>query len=578
MPKVQSSNFILLLPQLVNINRGVDKIITVSLHDGFIGNTVDIVNLNEVVINVINSNNIIVKTFKKSDSTLSFGVGNEKGLIYLNLTSVETKNLPQGSVHIEMSITTGVKLFNLPRLRIGSTVDGGVVLPDGTVPGRFSIPAPIYKIKSFNLNTNQPQEGDLPAAGETVFETSNPKGLTNIIINNTDDLGKRNSYIETILTERFTGDGLNVNLFITNIFDVSSYAIYKVVSWNRVEILDGGVESDAEMVDGIQLELEPEGASKTNEGARQFQIGDTLGFFLDSYGDNSVTVSDANDDFPGTKNIKFIGGITLTDNGDGDITVKIPYFDDVNGIINGVDGTSGVDGQDGTSGVDGQDGTSGQDGQDGTSGQDGQDGTSGVDGQDGTSGVDGTSGTSGQDGTSGTSGSSGTSGTSGVDGQSGTSGVDGQSGTSGVDGIGIPQGGTTGQFLVKLSDNDYETTWTNLTPDLDEEGREITDDLNQIPNNTTGDAAATGVFISFTPFADSNVQVLVNGISINLADGELEKASQPCYFSDDDGLTARNIADIEADDQLFWNGSIAKYNLDDTDDVDLLYEASNRDL
>ena len=158
------------------------------------------------------------------------------------------------------------------------------------------------------------------------------------------------------------------------------------------------------------------------------------------------------------------------------------------------------------------------------------------------------------------------------------SGIDGTSGTSGVDGIGIPEGGTTGQFLVKLSDNDYDTTWTNLTPALDEEGREITDDLNQIPNNTTGDAAPTGVFISFTPFADSNVQVLVNGISINLADGELEKASQPCYFSGDGGLTARNIADIEAGDGLFWNGSIAKYNLDDTDDVDLLYEASNRDL
>jgi hypothetical protein len=111
---------------------------------------------------------------------------------------------------------------------------------------------------------------------------------------------------------------------------------------------------------------------------------------------------------------------------------------------------------------------------------------------------------------------------------------------------------------------------------FDEEGREHTVDLNKIPNNTSGNSSSTGISITYTPFADSNVQVLVNGLNVNLGDGST--TAQPCYFSNDGGVTAKEIKDIEAGDVLYWNGIVAGYNLDDTDDIDLLYEASNRDV
>lgn len=111
---------------------------------------------------------------------------------------------------------------------------------------------------------------------------------------------------------------------------------------------------------------------------------------------------------------------------------------------------------------------------------------------------------------------------------------------------------------------------------FDEEGREHTDDLNKIPNNTDGNNSSTGISITYTPFADSNVQVLVNGLNVNLGDGST--TAQPCYFSNDGGLTAKLIKDIEAGDILYWNGIVAGYDLDDTDDIDLFYEASNKDV
>jgi hypothetical protein len=95
------------------------------------------------------------------------------------------------------------------------------------------------------------------------------------------------------------------------------------------------------------------------------------------------------------------------------------------------------------------------------------------------------------------------------------------------------------------------------------------DDLDQVPNVTSSDGDATGVFISHTPFGDGLVQVTVNGLASNLGDGV---TTTSCYFSADGGTTARAMADIEGGDQLYWNGSIAGYELDGSDLVDVIYD------
>ena len=99
-------------------------------------------------------------------------------------------------------------------------------------------------------------------------------------------------------------------------------------------------------------------------------------------------------------------------------------------------------------------------------------------------------------------------------------------------------------------------------------------DLNKVSAITEADGDSTGIAITFTPFHDSIVTVKVNGIEINLGDGVKTEAT---YFSNDEGLTARLIADIEAGDLLYWNGSIAGYELDAADDIDISYQKSSLD-
>lgn len=110
-------------------------------------------------------------------------------------------------------------------------------------------------------------------------------------------------------------------------------------------------------------------------------------------------------------------------------------------------------------------------------------------------------------------------------------------------------------------------------PTTTEVGVNTGSDKNLTSNTTSGNYAATGIQISYTPFADSDVSVRINGIEVNLGD----KTSE-CYFSNDNGLTAKTIANITAGDELYWNGLIAGFDLDTLDDIDLSYQANRIDL
>lgn len=90
--------------------------------------------------------------------------------------------------------------------------------------------------------------------------------------------------------------------------------------------------------------------------------------------------------------------------------------------------------------------------------------------------------------------------------------------------------------------------------------------------NTVGNNAGTGLAIQYTPFADSKVTLKINGIEVSYG------MSKDFYFSNDGGLTAKAMKDIEAGDELYWNGTNAGYDLEPSDDIDIDYEAANTDL
>ncbi|MCK9575371.1 MAG: hypothetical protein WC979_00845 [Candidatus Pacearchaeota archaeon] len=87
---------------------------------------------------------------------------------------------------------------------------------------------------------------------------------------------------------------------------------------------------------------------------------------------------------------------------------------------------------------------------------------------------------------------------------------------------------------------------------------------------TTADGSlATTLGISTTPVNNSYVKVEINGVGIDVGDNT--KLNCSCYFSGDSGVTPRAIIDIQVGDKVYWNGSIAGYQLATDDEISLYY-------
>ena len=126
------------------------------------------------------------------------------------------------------------------------------------------------------------------------------------------------------------------------------------------------------------------------------------------------------------------------------------------------------------------------------------------------------------------------------------------------------------QALAKLNEAKRAMTQPGCSPQPGE-GETVYSkaNLNMAANTTTTDGSlACGVAIIDRPVSNSHVRVFVNGVDISTG-GKVYP--HDCYFSADDGVTERILGDERQGDKLYWNGSVANYNLDTIDLIDFIY-------
>lgn len=166
----------------------------------------------------------------------------------------------------------------------------------------------------------------------------------------------------------------------------------------------------------------------------------------------------------------------------------------------------------GIQGPPGPQGEQGPQGEKGPVGPVGPQGEQGIQGETGATGPQGPTGATGPAGATGATGPEGPQGPAGPQGEQGVQGPQGPAGPQGPVGQGVPSGGTTGQVLVKSSNNDYETEWENPT------------DLGIIPVLDIGSIDGTPpVQISLSPeqvaqsqLENTVVQAVYQGITLHL--------------------------------------------------------------
>jgi len=66
----------------------------------------------------------------------------------------------------------------------------------------------------------------------------------------------------------------------------------------------------------------------------------------------------------------------------------------------------------------------------------------------------------------------------------------------------------------------------------------------------------------------STVSVYVNGLNVNVGG---DAYPFDCYFSSDNGVTVKAQGHENKGDKLYWNPSVANYNLDTNDLIDFVY-------
>ena len=87
-------------------------------------------------------------------------------------------------------------------------------------------------------------------------------------------------------------------------------------------------------------------------------------------------------------------------------------------------------------------------------------------------------------------------------------------------------------------------------------------------SGTSGIYLATNTVIGEAPV--TIVRVQVNGLKVTVGNAT---TNADCFFSNDAGSTAKSYDLVALNDQLYWNGDIAKYQLEVTDLIDFVYMA-----
>src|SRR6056300_984698 len=164
MPQVSRNNLIGYIPQVYQLTKGQAHDITIILYQNQVGNQVEAYSAQSIEVKVFDKDLAFKYSYTTTAGQIQFGstqAGTE-GHITFNMSQLQVDSLDDGSVYAEVKYVTSNNSVTLPKLKIISLSSAGGVTSGGVVTGNvFTVPAPLYRVQSFNYGAN-----DLPVAGK----------------------------------------------------------------------------------------------------------------------------------------------------------------------------------------------------------------------------------------------------------------------------------------------------------------------------------------------------------------------------------------------------------------------------
>ena len=152
MPQASNQDIIVVLPEIRRIIRGQAQSFNFIIYKNNIGNQLNINNTVEVIAEISDQSLNVVKTFKKSDGTLTYGQPNSdvQGEVVISLTAEESASLVlsdnniQGELYVRFIVQQNINQAVVPKVKTANIFDAGQNVGDGIVASRFTLPAPVY--------------------------------------------------------------------------------------------------------------------------------------------------------------------------------------------------------------------------------------------------------------------------------------------------------------------------------------------------------------------------------------------------------------------------------------------------
>jgi hypothetical protein len=283
----------------INVAQGESQTYSINLHRDDLETMLTAERASSITVSIIGMTGRKLLMFANPQIpgvTLPLVIGDERnntaGILTFEITEQASRFLEAGDLNVIISITyadfyPNSKTYVLPIFKIGQIIEGDTGGTIGGGTGGNAVPSKPFGSPEFTIEHT---DLDMPSAsGKMSVNNQNPYQITEMIFRNLDKNLVRLTSLENFVVNRMGNDKIEGILTLYSIDSPSFYAIYKILEWERIDLVPGN--GNAHGTDGIKLRVLIEDTTKGPGVTKSlWQVGNNVAFSIDTHGITSSSI------------------------------------------------------------------------------------------------------------------------------------------------------------------------------------------------------------------------------------------------------------------------------------------------
>ena len=304
MAYIAKDDILIYLENVVTVGQGLSTNLKLTFYKDFVGKHLDIRRTGSLRVSLFNSAGKRLLTYNYPNEyaePISISQFEDtKGEATFTISQFYSSNLDLGDLYAEVQFIDtknyfpSTKKYEFAQFKIAEVVATGVPALQSSVAGDILV-------STFNISS---VTGANPTAiGKASVNSTNPANTSYIIFNNLNENNIRLSSLENFLTQRFSSAGQKATITIINTLSPTQYAVYDIISWQRVNLNSNNSSNDYSDAIKLMLDFESVSSSDIIENL-EWEIGQRIAYQLEAYtevGDILTDISELRSDLSNTE-------------------------------------------------------------------------------------------------------------------------------------------------------------------------------------------------------------------------------------------------------------------------------------